>query len=86
MVIGGVWDLRDEADLSAAMAEAEHVDAYCLGHTGLQKRYLFSELEAAVPRVRQATGRPVAVSELVADYETNQRLVSLGDFGSSGSQ
>jgi exo-beta-1,3-glucanase (GH17 family) len=79
MVIAGVWDPRNPNEVAAALGIAEHADAFCLGHSGLQKRYSMRELEALVGRFGRETGRPVAVSELVGDYETNPTLVELGD-------
>jgi exo-beta-1,3-glucanase (GH17 family) len=80
MVIGGVWNPTDDTELAPAIDMAEYIDAYCIGHSGLSKRYRLVDLQDLTARVSRATGRPVSVSELVADYETTPALVNLGDF------
>ncbi|MGA2456096.1 MAG: TIR domain-containing protein [Terriglobales bacterium] len=80
MVIVGVWDLRNADEIAAALGISEYADAYCIGHRGLTKRYTFGELQKTVARFQEATGRPVAVSEILGEYESNQQLVALGDF------
>lgn len=80
MVIVGVWDLRNTDEIDAALSVKEYADAYCVGHTGLAKRYTFGELREMVVRFQNTTGRPVAVSELFGEYKANSQLVALGDF------
>ena len=78
-VIMGVWDLHNADEVSAALS-AEGADAYCIGQSGLTKRYQLDELKTMVARFKEKTRRPVAVSEVLGEYESNAELVRLGDF------
>jgi exo-beta-1,3-glucanase (GH17 family) len=80
MVIAGVWDLRNQEETANAFKAATHVDAFCLGHRGLNKRYTLGELEKWLEEFRAKTNRPVTTSEVLAEYQTNARLIELGDF------
>jgi exo-beta-1,3-glucanase (GH17 family) len=80
MVIAGVWDLHNQEELINAFKAAPYVDAYCLGHRGLNRRYTLEELEDCLKRFREETQRPVTTSEVLAEYETNARFLELGDF------
>ena len=80
MVIVGVWDVRNTNEVSAALSVAEYADAYCIGQSGLSKRYSVGELREMVARFQRETARPVVVSETLGEYESNPQLVLLGDF------
>jgi exo-beta-1,3-glucanase (GH17 family) len=80
MVIAGVWDLRDREEIANAFKAAPYVDAFCLGHRGLNKRYTLGELEEWMQKFHDKTHRPVTTSEVLAEYQTNSKLVEMGDF------
>src|SRR5262249_20245812 len=79
-VIMGVRDASDEAEVNRAIAQRAHVDAYCLGHNGLNRLYTLPALEAAVERVRRRTQRPVGTSEEGRFYRDNKRFRTVGDW------
>jgi len=80
MVIVGIWDLRNKQEVDNAFKAANYADAYCLGDRGLIKSYTIGELENLMEQIRKITGRPVTTTEVLAEYETNSKLIELGDF------
>lgn len=79
-VIMGVWDITDGQELDAAIREREFIDAYCVGHNGLNIRYSIENLRAAIAYVRRLGRRPVSTTEENHMYVENSELVALGDW------
>jgi exo-beta-1,3-glucanase (GH17 family) len=80
MVIMGIWELRNEEETNNALSASKYADAYCLGHSGLNKRYLFQDLESWAATFRSKAKRPVTTSSSAIDYETDPKLAEFGDF------
>lgn len=80
-LIVGIWDPTSTEEIGAAVALAGNplVLGYCVGNEGLDARYDLDTLEAAMVRVRDASGRPVATTEQVDDY-ADESLLALGDW------
>lgn len=79
-VLIGVSDPRDAAELRTAGKQRRCADGYLVGSGGLAaRRYARPQLEAAVRRLRAATGRPVGVREAFASFVADPTLASLGD-------
>lgn len=81
-MVVGVWDPGSEAELAAAEAVGGEplVWGYSVGNEGLGKRYDRAVLTAAIDRLRQATGKPIATTEETPDYFQNLALYSTGDW------
>jgi len=83
-VIMGVWDASDPHEVSRAILLRRKVDAYCIGHNGLDRLYSMDALEDAVRLVRRRTGLPVTTTEEARIYSENrddrERLCRLGDW------
>jgi hypothetical protein len=80
-VIVGVADPTDAAELRTARTLRRCADGYAVGSGGLATgRYHRAALEAAATGLRRATGRPVAIRELVASYRADPRLLGVGDW------
>jgi len=83
VVAGLFW--FDAAQLArertAALAERASIDAYVLGNEGLlNRRYTREQLSTEIQRLRADTGKPVATSETLAQYQGDATLVTLGDW------
>jgi exo-beta-1,3-glucanase (GH17 family) len=80
-IIIGIWDPENEAELNAAKQAAgnEILLGYCVGNEGLDDRYTFTELNNAVSRLRNETGKPVTTTEELDDY-SSEKLLGLGDW------
>ena len=80
-VIIGIADPTDAAELRATRALRRCADGYAVGSGGLAtRRYGRRVLETAAAALRRATGRPVAVRELVASYRADPHLLGVGDW------
>ncbi len=81
-MVVGVWDPGSEAELAAAEAVGGEplVWGYSVGNEGLGKRYDRAVLTAAIDRLRQATGKPIATTEETPDYFQDPALYSTGDW------
>ena len=83
-VIMGVWDASDAQEISRAILLRRYVDAYCVGHNGLDRLYSMDALERAVGLVRRRTGLPVTTTEEARIYTDDRadrhRLCRLGDW------
>lgn len=79
-VIMGVWDATNNAELMQAASQYRHVDAYCVGHNGLDRHYTIDDLERVVSQLRRYTGRPVSTSQEIRFYFAVARLRMLGDW------
>lgn len=77
-VIMGVWNPGDPWELARAIRQSRYVDAYCIGHEGYPNRYSLDQLERAVLRVKQRTGKPATASELAIHY--TPQLSAIGDW------
>jgi exo-beta-1,3-glucanase (GH17 family) len=77
-VIMGIWNPGDAWEVSRAIRQRDHVDAYCIGHGGYRDRYSLDQLESALNHVKRRTGKPAAISELARHYDAN--LARLGDW------
>jgi exo-beta-1,3-glucanase (GH17 family) len=80
-VLVGIWDPRDRAEVRRAIRLRRCADGYVVGNEGLTfGRYDRAALDAAITRVRQATGRPVTTRETLAAYERDPSLAHIGDW------
>ncbi|MEB3274864.1 MAG: hypothetical protein VKJ85_13845 [Prochlorothrix sp.] len=81
-MIIGIWNPSNEAELRAAERLGSHplVWGYSVGNEGLNQRYDRSTLLAALNRLRQATGKPVATTEETPDYFRYPALNTTGDW------
>lgn len=79
-IIMGIWDPADQEEMNAAIAESQFVDGYIIGNEGLNERYELTELQEAMLRVRNETGKPVATTEQIEDYYSEPGLSELGDW------
>jgi exo-beta-1,3-glucanase (GH17 family) len=69
-VILGVWtiDSDDENATARRLAREGLMDAVCVGNEGLDERYQWKDLKAALEKMRGDTGLPVSTSEQIDDY------------------
>lgn len=79
-VIMGVWDPADRQEITIAISKHEYIDAYCVGHNGLDERYSYDELVKAIQYIRFRTKRPVSTTEKTGLYLSDPRLLSIGDW------
>jgi exo-beta-1,3-glucanase (GH17 family) len=81
-MIIGVWDPTNETELRTAIAESQSpiVLGYSVGNEGLDVRYDFETLVAAMARLRTTTSRLVTTTEELGDYYANPQLVEVGDW------
>jgi len=80
-IIMGIWDPKNEDELSAAKAASNLpiVVGFCVGNEGLNKRYQLEELSETLQHLRATTGKPVTTTEELHDYaDRDFRL--LGDW------
>ena len=79
--VQGVWDPENEIELVNArqLATRGVIDAICCGNEGLDVRYDWSILAAAMRRLRTETELPVTTTEQVEDYG-DPRLINETDF------
>ena len=81
-LIIGIWDPKNEEELSAAekAAASPIVLGYCVGNEGFTVRYDLAELSRAIENLREATGKPVTTTEEIDDYYQEKELLSIGDW------
>ncbi|MFN0206997.1 MAG: toll/interleukin-1 receptor domain-containing protein [Planctomycetota bacterium] len=79
-VIAGVWNPADEKECQSALAQSEHVDAYCVGHNNLGKTYQRDTLDHTVSWLRNQSQRPVTTSEEIRIYRGDDDLCTMGDW------
>lgn len=81
-MIIGVWDPTNETELQTAIAESQSpiVLGYSVGNEGLDVRYDFETLIAAMERLRTATSKLVTTTEELGDYYVNPQLGEVGDW------
>jgi exo-beta-1,3-glucanase (GH17 family) len=67
--IGGVWSPTDDDEIAAAkrLCAERMVDALCVGNEGLDGKYKWNQLEAALESLR-SKGLPITTSEQIDDY------------------
>ncbi len=79
-VIMGIWSILDKQEMAGAVNAARYVDGYCAGNEGLlYKRYTINELNAAIGYLKERTGKPVATSEQIGDYQ-ERLILEAGDW------
>ncbi|MBE0689362.1 MAG: toll/interleukin-1 receptor domain-containing protein [Anaerolineae bacterium] len=79
-VIAGVWDPNDPEEIRLAISARDYVDAYAVGHNGLDRYYAFDELERAIRQIRYRTRRPVTTTEKAGRYLVDPQLFAIGDW------
>lgn len=79
-IIMGVWNPADREEFTYAIDQLEYVDAYCVGHNGLNRRYSLDDLEACIGILRRRTKKPVTTSAKASFYKGNERLCQMGDW------
>ncbi|MCC6612721.1 MAG: TIR domain-containing protein [Anaerolineae bacterium] len=79
-VIAGVWDPKDANEIRLAIAARDYVDAYAVGHNGLDRYYGMRELQDAIRQIRYRTHRPVTTTEKAGRYLVDPALFALGDW------
>ena len=80
MVIAGVWDPADYAELQNAIHAKAYVDAYCIGHRVISRGAALNDLLDTIQFVRERTQRPVTFSERLSTYGSDPTLAARGDF------
>lgn len=80
-LIIGIWNPKSERENATAKLAAAIpiVLGYCVGNEGLDQRYKFTELAAAISSLREATGKAVTTAEQIEDYD-DDKLLQLGDW------
>lgn len=79
-VIMGIWSIMDRQEMDNAVNAAGYVDGYCAGNEGLlYKRYSIHELNTAISYLKEKTGKPVATSEQIGDYQ-DRLILEAGDW------
>jgi exo-beta-1,3-glucanase (GH17 family) len=80
-MILGVWDPTNPEEMHIAKEAAQYDVAigYVVGNEGLDRRYDYTTLKAAMDELRQATGKPVTTTEEWGDY-LNPQVMNLGDW------
>jgi len=78
-MIMGIWDptSAEELRLAQEAAASSIVIGYVVGNEGLNQRYDFPTLQAAIDQLYQATGKPVTTTEESGDYD-DPLLLNLG--------
>ena len=82
-VVMGIWDPSSREEWANAIAQAVHVDGYCVGNEGLGKRYQRADLANRMAELRRITGLPVTTSEPIDSYlagEHRQWLLANSDW------
>jgi exo-beta-1,3-glucanase (GH17 family) len=80
-VLVGIRDPRDRAEIRRAVHLKRCADGYVVGNEGLTfGRYTREELDRAITRVRNATGRPVTTRETLKAYTDDPTLLRAGDW------
>lgn len=84
-VIMGIADPTSEAEIAQAMKCSTWVDAYCVGHNTLSRRYdkkIYNgdQIIEVIQRVRKATGKPVTTTELVSEMQLYPSVWSACDW------
>jgi exo-beta-1,3-glucanase (GH17 family) len=80
-VIMGVWSPASADELSSAKAAVAYVDGYNVGNEGLSfGRYNLDTLKVAMEDLRNATGKPIATTEVIDSYFGNAQIRELGDW------
>jgi hypothetical protein len=67
LVIMGIYDPKNEGEINQAIAAAPFVDAYALGHCGLDTDYTIEDLRTAVSKL-YAAGKSITIWENSAKY------------------
>lgn len=80
-MILGVWDPTSQEELNIAKEAAQYsvIIGYVVGNEGLNKRYDYNTLKAAMDELRQASSKPVTTTEEWGDYRDPQ-VMDLGDW------
>ena len=79
-IIMGIWNIKDEKELSAAITAASYVDAYCVGNEGYRIRYDLATLKKIINYIKSNTGKPVTTTEEIDDYYYDRDLVEVSDW------
>ena len=79
-VIMGIWNPLDDREIKQAIDVNEFVDAYTIGHDGLNTRYSLDQLVRAIQFVRFRTHLPVSTTEKIGQYISDPRLLEIGDW------
>lgn len=79
-VIMGIWDPTNREEIAAAISKHQYVDAYCVGHDGLDYDYSYEALANVMNHVRFRTQRPVTTTEKLDHYLSDKRLLIVGDW------
>ncbi len=80
-VLVGIWDPRDRAEVRRAIHLKRCADGFVVGNEGLTfGRYTREELDRAIARVRNATGRPVTTRDTLKAYHDDPTLLRAGDW------
>lgn len=80
-VIMGIWLPGSSKETPNAVAAANYVDAYCVGHMGLAKgNYSMTSLRKAIRELKEMTKKPISTTEPMKEYFKNKTLVELGDW------
>ena len=83
VIAGLFWfdDAQLGRERTAALAQRPYIDAYVLGNEGVHHaRYTRQRLTTEIQRLKSDTGRPVATTETVLQYQNDPALAGLGDW------
>jgi len=79
-IIMGIWDPTNQDEINNAISQRDFVDAYCVGHNGVNDRYTYDELRWAVQFLRFHTFLPVSTTEKIGKYFVDKKLLTIGDW------
>jgi exo-beta-1,3-glucanase (GH17 family) len=79
-VIMGIWKPDSPEELKNAIRAKNHVDAFCVGHMGLNINYDYRTLKNAITQIKERTNKPVSTTESIDLYNQKSRLIQLGDW------
>ncbi|MDP1548405.1 MAG: hypothetical protein Q8L87_20525 [Anaerolineales bacterium] len=80
LVIAGVWDPTNRQEVASAILNKDYIDAYSVGHNGVNWLYSFSDLTKTIRKIRFHTRHPVSTTEIVSYYLVEKRLFGIGDW------
>jgi len=80
-VIMGVWSPTSVEEMANARGAVDYVDGYSVGNEGLFfGRYDFDTLKIAMDDLRAITAKPVATTEVLNSYYSDDQVRQLGDW------
>lgn len=79
-VIMGIWQPDSPEELKNAIRAKNNVDAFCVGHMGLNINYSYHTLKKAIIQIKERTNKPVSTTESIDLYNRKSPLIQLSDW------